>query len=220
MPARPGVLHLFATLALLVSASVAGTVQDKATPEYGILIDNTGSMRSQFGTVVQLSKSIVHQVHDHGPVSIFSFESEGIGRGSRAVPMLRSERSRDEELLNRTIEGVYVQAGQTTLLDAIGMIAEHLSQPVSDTEKSVVLITDGEERASAKNQKEVIQKLKDLKIKVYAIGLVQELEPDKRTKATNLLKLICRETGGRAVVVEPGNVKVQSVITDLALPIR
>lgn len=98
------------------------------------------------------------------------------------------------------------------------MIAERLSQGASDTEKSVVLITDGEERASAKNQKEVIQKLKDLKMKVYAIGLVQDLEPDKRTKATQLLKLICRETGGRAIVVEPGNVRVQSVITDLALP--
>lgn len=218
MPARPGVLHLFATLALLVSASVAGTAQDKATPEYGILIDNTGSMRSQFGTVVQLSKSIVHLVHAHGPVSIFSFESEGIGRGSRAVPMLRFERSRDEGLLDRTIEGLYVQAGQTTLLDAIGMIAERLSQPASDTEKSVVLITDGEERASTTSQKELIQKLKDLKTKVYAIGLVQDLDPVERTKATNLLKLICSETGGRAVVVEPGNVKVESVITDLALP--
>jgi len=66
----------------------------------------------------------------------------------------------------------------------------------------------------------VIQKLRDLKIKVYAIGLVQELGPVKRAKATDLLKLICRETGGRAVVVEPGMVNVQSVITDLALPIR
>ena len=218
MPARQGVLHLFAILVLLLSASPAGKAQGKASREYGILIDNTGSMRSQFETVVQLSKSIVHQIHDQAPVSIFSFESAAIGRGSRAVPRLRFERSRDEELLDRTIEGVYVQGGQTTLLDAIGMIADRLSEPSSDTEKSVVLITDGEERASTKSQKEVIQKLKDLKIKVYAIGLVQDLEPGKRTKATNLLQLICRETGGRAVVVEPGNVKVERVINDLALP--
>lgn len=93
MPARPGFLHIFTIVAVLFSPSLAGPAQDKMMREYGILIDNTGSMRSQFATVQQLSKSIVHEVHDHAPVSIFSFESAGIGRGSRAVPTLRLERS-------------------------------------------------------------------------------------------------------------------------------
>jgi len=220
MPERSRVLRPFAVVLFLLFASVICVSQDDRKPKYGILVDNTGSMRAQFETVLQLSKAIVHQVHDHGAVSIFSFESAPTRQDFRAKPTARVEQTQDEELLNRTIDNVYVQGGQTTLFDAIEMMTERLSKQAPQAETFVVLITDGEERASTKNQKEVIQKLRDLKIKVYAIGLVQELEPVKRAKATDLLKLICRETGGRAVVVEPGMVNVQSVITDLALPIR
>jgi len=220
MPDSSRIRRPLAVVLLLLFASAICVSQDDKKPEYGLLIDNTGSMRAQFDSVLQLSKSIVHQVSKHGPVSLFSFESALTRRDGRAKPTARIERTQDEELLNRAIENVYVQGGQTTLFDAIEMMAERLSKPGPEADKFVVLITDGEERASKTNQKEVIQKLKDLKIKVYAIGLVQDLEPDKRAKASDLLKLICRETGGRAVVVEPGNVKVQSVITDLALPIQ
>jgi uncharacterized protein with von Willebrand factor type A (vWA) domain len=219
MPERSGILRSFAVVLFLLFASVICVSQDDKKPTYGILIDNTGSMRNQFQTVVQLSKSIVHQVHDRGPVSIFSFASAPTRQDFRAKPTARVEQTQDEELLNRTIDDVYVQGGQTTLFDAIEMMIERLSDQAPVTDKFVVLITDGEERASTKNQKEVLQKLRDRKIKVYAIGLVQELPPVKRAKATDLLKLICRETGGRAVFA-PGNINVQSVITDLALPIR
>lgn len=220
MPECSRILRPLAAVLFLLFSSVICVSQDDAKPKYGILIDNTGSMRAQFETVLQLSKHIVHQIHDHGPVSIFSFASAPTRTDFRAKPTARVEQTQDEELLNRTIDNVYVQGGQTTLFDAIEMMTERLSKQSPQAGTFVVLITDGEERASTKNQKEVIQKLKDLKIKVYAIGLVQELEPAKRAKATNLLKLICRETGGRAVVVEPGYINVQNVITDLALPIQ
>ena len=220
MPERARILRPFAVVLFLLSASLICVSQDNKKPEYGILVDNTGSMRAQFETVHQLSKGIVHQVHDHGPVSIFAFESAPTRRDPQAKPTASVEQTQDEELLNRTIDNVYVQGGQTTLFDAIEMMTERLSKQAPQADKFVVLITDGEERASTKGQKEVIQKLRDLKIKVYAIGLVQELEPAKRAKATDLLKLICRETGGRAVIVKPGYIDVQSVITDLALPIQ
>src|SRR5258706_8283962 len=177
-------------------------------------------VRSQFATVKGLGKAIVHRVHDRGPVSLFSFESEGIGRASRAITTSRLDHSQDEELLDRTIDSVYVQGGQTTLLDAIEFIAQRLSQQSPEANKVIVLVTDGEDRVSQSAQKEVITKLKQLKAVVFAIGLVEELDSGKRAKAKDLLKLFTKETGERVVFPKSDSANVQSLLSELALPLQ
>src|SRR6267143_4966592 len=102
---------------MLLSLSALGSAQEKKKIAYGILLDDTGSMRSQFEMVEEIGKGVVHQVHDHGPVSLFDFATQGVGRASRAVPTPRIEATQDEQLLNQTINNLYVQGGQTTLLD-------------------------------------------------------------------------------------------------------
>jgi hypothetical protein len=212
--------RLSIALLFLPAAVIVSPGQEKKQIAYGMLLDSTGSMRSQFSTVLDIGKAVVHQTHEHGPVSIFNFASERPGRPSNAMTVERIERSQDEDRLDRTIDNLYVEGGQTTLLDAIQFIGERLRQESPDAEQVIILVTDGEERSSQIKQKQLVQQLKDWKVKVFAVGLVQDLEPSKRAKASELLKLICRETGGRAVVVEPGIVKVENVIADLALPIQ
>ncbi len=186
------------TFLVLLSVSALCSTQEKRKIAYGILLDDTGSMRSQLEMVEEIGKGVVHQVHDHGPVSLFDFESEGIGRASRAVPTPRIKGTQDEKLLNRTIENLYVQGGQTTLLDAIESVGDSLDQESPDANKVIVLITDGEDRSSKISQKQLIQKLKEHKTSVFAIGLVQQLDKT-RSKAVDLLKNITKETGGRIV---------------------
>jgi Mg-chelatase subunit ChlD len=130
----------------------------------------------------------------------------GTGPGRKARPTVRVERSQDEKQLIQVIDSLYVQGGQTTLLDAIGFMAEKLHQDSGETDIVLVLITDGEERNSEVSQKTLIQKLKDLKIKVFAVGLIQELESERgfirqspRSRATDLLRSLAKETGGGAV---------------------
>src|SRR2546423_6362287 len=154
MMTRPGIVRLIAGSLLMLSTSIVCTAQENKKLEYAILIDSTGSMRSQFAEVLQLGKAVAHQVRDHGPVSIFCFRGEGIGRGSRAVVTPLIERSQDEDLIDRTIESIYIEGGQTTLLDAIEGMAERLNQPAAATDKIIILITDGEDRVSEKNRKE------------------------------------------------------------------
>src|SRR3954451_544183 len=115
---RRRIFLLLTSIVLLALPSVCIAQQNKKF-EYGILVDSTGSMRSQFGVVNVLAKALVHQVHDHGAISIFSFDSLGMGQGSRAVAVARIEHTQNEDSLNRTIDGLYVQGGQTTLLDVI-----------------------------------------------------------------------------------------------------
>src|SRR5229473_2224234 len=136
---------------VLLSISALCCAQEKKKIAYGILLDDTGSMRSQLFMVLEIGKGVVHQVHDHGPVSLFDFASQGIGRGSKAIPTPRIEATQDEQLLNRTINNLYVQGGQTTLLDAIEFISERLGEKSGDADKIIILITDGEERSSRIN---------------------------------------------------------------------
>jgi hypothetical protein len=206
------------TWLLLLSLSALGSAQEKKKIAYGILLDDTGSMRSQFATVLEIGKGVVHQVHDHGPVSLFDFASEGPG-ARRAIPTPRIEATQDEQLLNRTMNNLYVQGGQTTLLDAIEFIANSLDQESPDANKVIILITDGEERSSKINQKQLIQKLKEHKTSVFAIGLVQQLDRN-RSKAVDLLKLITKETGGRAVFPKSDRPNLQTLLAELAIPIQ
>ena len=201
-------------LMLAITASVAA--QDKPKISYGLLLDSTGSMRSQFPTVLQIGKGIIHQTAPRGPVSIFNVASQGLGRDSRAVPVARIEQSQDEETLNRTIDGLYVQGGQTALLDAIQFISDRLQESAPDSEKVIVVVSDGEDRVSQVKSKDLIQQLKDRNIKVFAAGLVRELESGKRSKATKLLKALTEETGGRAVIPE-GSVNIADVLKQLAI---
>jgi len=210
--------RLFATVAILLTTSQVGAGQEKKKPAYAILIDSTGSMRSQFVTVFQLGREIAHQVHDRGPVSIFCFKRAPDRRDARAMVTAVVEQTQDERLLDKAFDEIYIQAGQTTLFDAIDLMADGLNKQASDSPKVIVMITDGEDRASKASAAQVIEKLKSLNIPVYVIGLVQELEPKQRQKATDLLRRISLETGGQAVIVEPGVVNVQRVIRELALP--
>jgi hypothetical protein len=155
-PMRRRIFFLLTSIILLSLPTVC-SAQDNRKLEYGILVDTTGSMRSQFGVVSVLAKAIVHQVHDHGPISIFSFDASGMGPGSRAVAAARIEHTQNEDLLNRTIDGLYVQGGQTTLLDAIKFMDERLRAQAGATDRIIILITDGEDRVSTEKQKDQAQ---------------------------------------------------------------
>src|ERR1043165_6314931 len=160
--------------------------QEKPKLTYGILVDSTGSMRAQFDTVLTIAKSLVGQIHEHGPVSIFDFHSDAVSRGNKnAQPKVRIEASQNKDLLLRTIDQIYIQGGQTTLLDAIELMRATLNKQSPDAAKVIILITDGEDRTSSTKRTQLVEDLTKDKIRVFAIGLVQDLENGK-TKAKNL----------------------------------
>lgn len=216
----PIIKTILSAVALVLVLSSVCIAQQTRKLEYAILIDSTGSMRSQFEVVLRLGKAVAHQAQDHGPVSIFRFRGEGIGRGSRAVVTPLIERTQDENLIDRAIESIYIEGGQTTLLDAVESMAERLNQPPAATDKVIIMITDGEDRVSEKNRKEVIEKLKKNNTSVYAIGLVEQLEGSKRSKATDLLKSLTKETGGRAIFPKSNQLEIQNLLNELAVPIK
>ena len=189
--------------------SGVGLAQTQKKVAYGILLDNTGSLRSQFDEVFTLGKLVVGQLYQKGPVSIFRFTNRGNMKGPLTVS--GSEWSQDPDVLEGDIDELYVLGGQTPLLDAIDSIAKELNAKVNSEKdafasSAIILITDGEDRVSRVKEDDLIKELKNSGVKVFAIGLVSELDSSsgfinrsKKGKAENLLKKITKETGGRAI---------------------
>jgi uncharacterized protein YegL len=218
-------VQLVLALLLTLSLCAAATAQTEPKAAYGILIDNTGSMRSQFDLVINLSKGIVEQTHRSGPVSLFRFKTQGDPKNAIAIIASDLEWSQDKSLLEQYIDTIFVVPGQTKLRDGINAIAERLNTKVGldkDAKKTIFLITDGEDRSSKITEKELLKELKESGIKVYAIGLVRELDSERplvgksqRDRAIALVERLAKDTDGRAVIPKSKKVDVGSLLNEL-----
>ena len=226
-------LSLFALL--LVITLTPASARTGSTPTYGILIDNSGSLRMQLPQIKSLAKELVSRFHQRGPISVYTF----VRQGEVLVPASDAEWTQDIATLNNFIDRVVVTAGRTTLFDSIYSIAERIDIRVNAnsagiSEKILILITDGQDRDSKISQQPLIEDLKKNGYKVYAIGMVQDLEDEavyfdaknprrvvkkERPKkmAIQFLSEITTSTGGR-VVFPKDKFKVDAVLDELLTP--
>ena len=78
--------------------------------------------------------------------------------------------------------------------------------PLDDKRRrALVLVTDGEDRASFYKREQLFEALKEQDVQIYVIGFVNELDREgglikksQREKAVALLDRLAKETGGRA----------------------
>lgn len=193
---------------------------------YGVLLDNTGTLRPQLGDVKSVGKIIVRQINSQGVATAFSFSTQVIKKQQIAGPIIGIEWSNDLNRFDRYIDSLTTTAGQTALLDAIRFSAETINlkanvEKDNFSEKVLVIITDGEDRISKSKPKELIAFLSENHIKVYAVGLVERLStdggymgPSPQTKSKDFLKKITEETGGRVVFPKP-NQTIEDVVREL-----
>ena len=226
---------LRAILFSLVFFNCASGQTEKKTV-YGVLLDNTGSMTSQFPQVLALGKGIVRRLHQRGPISIFSFQTQQLF----AVVHSGSEWTQEEAILNNRIDGLSLVTGQTALFDAIEIMAQELNAKVNQNKtqfgaKILILVTDGNNgnvspsgimvrsqdeadlRRKARNQ--LIKKLKEMEITIYAIGLTRELDEglirNPREEAETFLTKISKQHGGRAVFSKSKKLDPDGVLNEL-----
>jgi hypothetical protein len=222
-----GRFFLTALFLILSSASLAYSQTDKKTA-YGILIDNTGSLRSQLDQVLELGRAVARHGAQRGSVSVFNFESGGDRRNPLALVSSGSEWSDNAPALENFIDDIFVLGGQTTLLDAINSMAQNVNAKVTAEKDTfshgiIVLITDGEDRESRIKESELIKDLQAKGTKVFAIGLTRELSgafgsKGKKDKAENLLRKLTKETGGRVIFPDSRSFDADKVIGELLAP--
>jgi len=112
------------------------------------------------------------------------------------------------------LDSFYVEGGQTAIIDAVYLSAEHVSEYKKGDEgdrrrRALIVITDGEDRNSFYKQEQLFARLREEDVQIFVIGFVNELEKEAgfirkspRDKAVNLINKLASETGGRAFFPE------------------
>ncbi|HVG34071.1 MAG TPA: VWA domain-containing protein [Pyrinomonadaceae bacterium] len=203
--------YLFSALLVILCSCSHGLAQTEKKVASAVLIDNTGSLRSQFDDVLFLGKGVVELSHRRGPVSVFNFKESDDKKFPQALISSGVQWSQDKNLIENYLDTLSITSGQTRLYDAIYYIAEQLNAKVDQDkdafgDKAIFLVTDGEDRGSTIKDKQLIKLLRESGIKVYAFGLVKELDAEggmirmsQKEKAIKFLEKIAKETDGRVV---------------------
>ena len=172
---------------------------------YGLVVDNSGSLRSQIGQVVEAAKSIVESNRPGDETFVVRFIS------SDEIKIMQ-DFTADKQALGDALDDMFIEGGQTAVVDAVYLAAEHASErrkktgdPAEDKRRrALILVTDGEDRNSFYKTEQLFESLKEEDVQIFVIGFVNELEKErgfitqsKRAKAVSLLDRMAKETGGR-----------------------
>jgi Ca-activated chloride channel homolog len=154
----------------------------------GIVVDNSGSYRTIFDRVVTSTNTIIEDVRpgDEGFLVTF-IDTPKI--------VLRQEMTRDKQDLRDASDNMFIEGGQTAILDAVVFAAKYINQH-GDAERPrvLILITDGDDRASAASVEEALKIAKEAKVRIFVLGLYEEKFYPK------VMDRLVKETGGAKFV--------------------
>jgi Ca-activated chloride channel family protein len=161
---------------------------------YGLLVDCSGSMRSQIEHVVRSGMRIVNTNKPEDETFLVRFVSSDI---IETVQELTS----NKELLKKGLESLYVEGGQTAVIDAVYLSAEYLAKKKPDANavrrRALILVTDGEDRNSFYKKDFLLNYLVSTNTQVFTLALTKELQATKVDKAFKFLSELATDTGGR-----------------------
>jgi Ca-activated chloride channel family protein len=107
---------------------------------------------------------------------------------------LVQEFTHDRDLLIEAAEDLFVEGGQTALIDAVNFSAQYFTEGGKsgiEPLRALILITDGDDRESISKTDATVKLLKENGVSVYSIGI------GEGKIAPRLLEKLARETGGR-----------------------
>src|SRR6185295_11942194 len=170
-------------------------------------IDTSGSLRSQLQAVIDAGKTIINSNKGGDETFLVRFIS------SDKIETVQ-DFTQTKDLLMDGLDSLYVEGGQTPIIDAVYLTAEHVAEYKKGNDsdrrrRALIVITDGEDRSSFYSQEKLFARLREEDVQIYVIGFVRELDNDSglirkspRDKAVNLINKLATETGGRAFFPE------------------
>ena len=184
---------------------------------YGLLVDSTGSMRTDIGRVVEFGKMIVRGTGAESEGFVVRFIS------SDEIKVLHDVTS-DKAALVGALEAIYIEGGQTAINDAVYLAAERLAKykrgQSAPRRYSLILVTDGEDRASYYKDAQVFDKLRESGMRVFVVGFVQgKYDQTTPEKAKQYMSRLAFESGGAAYFVGKGTDLSQTarqILTDMS----
>jgi VWFA-related protein len=178
----------------------------------GILVDNSGSMRTKRQAVNTSALDLVRASNPDDESFVVNFSDEAyIDQDFTSnVAKLRDGLSHIDS------------KGGTALYDAIMASADYLTKNAKRPKQVLLVITDGEDNASSTTLEETVRRIQDLQGPVvYSIGLLYDDSGGGREarRAKRALEMLAAETGG--ISFFPKNLEqVDSIAEEVAKDIR
>jgi Ca-activated chloride channel family protein len=160
-------------------------------------------LRPQFNQVVDAAKTIVNSNKKGDETFLERFIS------SEKIETIQ-DFTANKDMLFDGIDNLYVEGGQTAVIDGVYLAAEHVAEYKKGGDddrrrRALIVITDGQDVHSYYTDGQLFQRLREEDVQIFVIGFVNELDADKglirkspRDKAVNLINRLASETGGRA----------------------
>lgn len=190
-----------------VPQPIESFTREEVPISYGLAVDTSGSLRAQLQSVIDAAKTIIDSNRTGDETFLVRFIS------SDKIETVQDFTS-NKDLLIDGLDNLYVEGGQTAIIDAVYLTAEHVAEykKGSDSDRrrrALIVITDGEDRTSFYSQEKLFARLREEDVQIYVIGFVRELDKEggfirksPRDKAISLINKLATETGGRAFFPE------------------
>jgi Ca-activated chloride channel family protein len=192
---------------------------------YTMLVDNSGSLRQQIDQVIDAGKTLVASNRPGDETAVIRFVS------SDKIEVLQ-DFSKSKTDLNDALDNMYIEGGQTAIIDAVYLAVERLNQNTSQqkdldrTRRAIVLVTDGEDRSSYYSEAQLLELLKESDVQIFVVGFVKDLSSDRgfiskspQGKAKGLLERLANATGGKSYFPASGG-EMNTIAKDIASELR
>ena len=190
-----------------VPQPIESFTREEVPISYGLAVDTSGSLRTQLQSVIDAGKTIINSNKKGDETFLVRFIS------SDKIETVQ-DFTANKDLLMDGLDSFYIEGGQTAIIDAVYLSAEHVSEYRRGDEgdrrrRALIVITDGEDRNSFYKQEQLFARLREEDVQIFVIGFINELDKDSgfirkspRDKATALINKLATETGGRAFFPE------------------
>lgn len=192
---------------------------------YALVIDNSGSLRGQLDKVIEASKIIVNTNRPDDETSVIRFVN------SDKIEVAQDFTTNKNDVTD-ALDNLFVEGGQTAIIDAVYLAAEKADQydnsrsPNDKKRRALILISDGEDRSSFYNEKQLFQLLRETDVQIYTVGFVGELDKgggfiskSPQAKAKSLMERLASETGGKSYFPNSVN-ELNDIARDISSELR
>jgi VWFA-related protein len=205
-------MNFLLLIVIIVSVNINSAAQQSVNPvqkteiaaaSYGIVVDNSNSLRYALDAVIQTTQNLVARNNSNDETFLVRF----INRDK--IQRLQ-DFTQDPQKISDAAENFYTEGGQTAIIDALYQSAQYLAEnnkaDSPNRRLALILISDGEERESRRKYEELAKLLSEKKITVYTIGFSKQIQKDQGRKtyekAAAFLQKLAAETGGKSYFPE------------------
>ncbi len=163
----------------------------------GFVVDASGSVRRILNYLIDSTKLAAEGLKPGDEAFVARFVGSEIFQ-------IKEPMTDDRESIADALDDIYVEGGQTAVHDAVDKALTYLiengSGEAGSRRRVLILVTDGEDRASKiKDAKEIFARARQSDVQIFVLALTKFSGlQSSASKAANLLNGLTEQTGGRA----------------------